>query len=104
MISPRYMTAIRSAVVTVDSVGGEPRTYTAQASGALTRGAVDQLFRAPVVPTEHSVSIQVTVDGRMVTGNLTVPAARQSVTYVQFAVRNGQVTSSTWTSRGTGPF
>jgi hypothetical protein len=95
---------IQSAVVTVDSVGSEPRTYSAQASGALTRGAVDQLFRAPVVPTEHSVAIQVTVDGRTLTGNVTVPAARQSVTYVQFAVRNGQVTSSTWTSRGTGPF
>ena len=95
---------VQSAVVTVDSVGGEPRTYTTQASGALSRGAVDQLYRAPVVPTDHSVAIQVTVDGRTLTSNVTVPAARQSVTYVQFAVRNGQVTSSTWTSRGTGPF
>lgn len=95
---------IQSAVVTVDSVGGEPRTYTSQASGALARGAVDQLYRSPVVPTEHTVAIQVTVDGRSLTGTATVPAARQSVTYVQFAVRNGQVTSSTWTSRGTGPF
>jgi hypothetical protein len=96
--------SVQSAVVTVDSVGGEPRTYSAQASSALTRGAVDQLYRAPVVPTDHAVAIQVTVDGRTLTGSLTVPAARQSVTYVQFAVRNGQVTSSTWTSRGTGPF
>jgi hypothetical protein len=95
---------VQSAVVTVDSVGGEPRTYSADASGALGRGAVDQLYRAPVVPTEHTVAVQVTVDGRTLTGNVTVPAARQSVTYVQFAVRNGQVTSSTWTSRGTGPF
>jgi hypothetical protein len=95
---------IQSAAVTVDSVGAEPRTYSADASGALGRGAVDQLYRAPVVPTDHAVAIQVTVDGRTLTGNVTVPAARQSVTYVQFAVRNGQVTSSTWTSRGTGPF
>jgi hypothetical protein len=95
---------IQSVVVTVDSVGGEPRTYSAQASGALSRGAVDQVYRAPVVPTDHAVAIQVTVDGRTLTSNVTVPAARQSVTYVQFAVRNGQVTSSTWTSRGTGPF
>jgi exonuclease VII large subunit len=95
---------VQSAVVTVDSVGVEPRTYTAQASGALSRGAVDQLYRAPVVPTDHTVAIQVTVDGRTLTSNVTVPAATQSVTYVQFAVRNGQVTSSTWTSRGTGPF
>lgn len=95
---------VQSAVVTVDSVGGEPHTYTAQASSALTRGAVDQLYRAPVVPTDHIVAIQVTVDGRTLTGTARVPATRQAVTYVQFAVRNGQVTSSTWTGRGTGPF
>lgn len=96
--------AVQSAVVTVDSVGSEPRTYSDAASGALTRGAVDQLYRAPVVPTDHAVAIQVTVDGRTLSHTITVPAARQSVTYVQFAVRNGQVTSSTWTSRGSGPF
>ena len=95
---------VQSAIVTIDSVAGSPHTYSGQAAGALSRGAVDQLYRAPVVPTDHSVSIQITVDGRTLTGTATVPAARQSVTYVQFAVRNGQVTSSTWTSRGTGPF
>ena len=95
---------VQSAVVTVDSVAGEPRTYTAQASGALARGAVDQVYRAPVVPSDHAVAIQITVDGKTLTGTTTVPAARQSVTYVQFVVRNGQVTSSTWTSRGQGPF
>jgi hypothetical protein len=96
--------AVQSAVVTVDSVSSEPRTYSAAASGALTRGAVDQLYRAPVVPAEHKVAIRLTVDGRTLTHDLTVPAARQSVTYVQFALRDGQVTSSTWTSRGSGPF
>jgi len=95
---------IQSAVVSVDSVAGQPRTYTGQASGALAKGAVDQLYRAPVVPSDHAVSIQITVDGRTLTGSASVPAARQSVTYVQFAVRNGQVTSTSWTSRGTGPF
>jgi hypothetical protein len=95
---------IQSAVVSVDSVAAPPRTYTGQASGALAKGAVDQLYRAPIVPSDHAVTIQVTVDGRILTGSATVPAARQSVTYVQFAVRNGQVTSTSWTSRGTGPF
>ena len=42
--------SVQSAVVTVDSVASEPRTYSGQASGALARGAVDQLYRAPVVP------------------------------------------------------
>jgi len=95
---------VQSAVVTVDSLAAPPRTYTGQASGALARGAVDQLYRSPVVPSDHAVAIQVTVDGRTISASTRVPAARQSVTYVQFAVRNGQVTSTTWTSRGTGPF
>ena len=95
---------VQSATVTVDSVAAPARTYTGQASGALARGAVDQLYRAPVVPTDHAIAIQVTVDGKTVTGSANVPAARQSVTYVQFAVRNGQITSTIWTSRGTGPF
>jgi len=95
---------VQSVVVSVDSVAAQPRTYTGQASGALSRGAVDQLYRAPVVPSDHAVAIQGTVDGRTLTGSANVAAARQSVTYVQFAVRNGQITSTSWTSRGTGPF
>ena len=95
---------VQSAAVTVDSVAAQTRTYTGPASGALARGAVDEIYRAPVVPTDHAVAIQVTVDGRTISGSMKVPTARQAVTYVQFAVRNGQVTSTTWTSRGTGPF
>lgn len=95
---------VQSAIVTVDSVAGPSRTYTGQAAGALARGAVDQLYRAPVVPTGHVVAVQITVDGRTLTSTANVATTRQSVTYVQFAVRNGQVTSSTWTGRGAGPF
>ena len=96
--------SVQSAVVTVDSVASEPRTYSGQASGALARGAVDQLYRAPVVPADHAVSVQISVDGKTLISSTTVPASRQAVTYVQFVVRNGQITSSTWTSKGTGPF
>jgi len=95
---------VQSAVVTFDSVATEPRTYSAKASGALARGGVDQVYRSPVVPTEHTVAIQVTVDGKPLTSSAKVAAARQSTTYLQFAVRNGQITSTSWTSRGTGPF
>ena len=95
---------VQSAVVSVDSVAGQPRTYNAKASGALARGAVDQLFRAPIVPADHAVAVQITVDGRTLSGSTTVPTARQAVTYVQFVVRNGQVTSTTWTGQGSGPF
>jgi hypothetical protein len=95
---------VQSAVVSVDNVSSEPRTYSAAASGALARGAVDEVYRAPVVPSDHAIAIQVTVDGRTLTGSANVPAARQSVTYVQFAVRNGQVTTTSWAGRGSGPF
>ena len=95
---------VQSATVTVDSVAAPARTYSGQASGALARGAVDQLYRAPVVPADHAVSVQISVDGKTLTGSATVPATRQAVTYLQFVVRNGQITSSTWTARGTGPF
>jgi DNA replication initiation complex subunit (GINS family) len=95
---------VQSAIVTVDSVPGQSRTYSAKASGALARGAVDQVYRSPVVPTDHTVAIHVTVDGKTLTSSAKVPAARQSTTYVQFAVRNGQVTSTTWTSPGGGSF
>ena len=95
---------VQSAVVAIDNVSGDPHTYSALASGALARGAVDEVYRAPVIPSDHAISIQVTVDGRIVTGTATVPAAQQAVTYVQFVVRNGQVTSTSWAGRGSGQF
>ncbi|HUQ82372.1 MAG TPA: hypothetical protein VM076_14565 [Gemmatimonadaceae bacterium] len=95
---------VQTATATIDSVAAQPRAYNEKASGALARGAVDQLYRSPVVPADHSVTVQITVDGRTLTGTANVSAARQATTYVQFAVRNGQVTSTTWTSQGGGPF
>ena len=95
---------VQSAVATVDSVAAPTRTYNTKASSALAMGAVDQLYRAPVVPSDHSVAVQITVDGRTLTGSTKVPVSRQAVTYVQFIVRNGQVTSTTWTGQGSGPF
>src|SRR5678815_1363729 len=96
--------AARSAVVSIDNVSGDPRTYSPLASGALARGAVDEVYRSPVIPSDHAIAIQVTVDGRTLTGTANVPAAQQAVTYVQFVVRNGQVTSTSWAGRGSGQF
>jgi hypothetical protein len=95
---------VQSAVVSVDNVSGDPRTYSALASGALARGAVDEVYRAPTIPSGHAITIQVTVDGRTLTGSANVSAASQTVTYVQFVVRNGQVTTTSWSGRGSGPF
>ena len=95
---------VQSAVVSVDNVSSDPRTYSSLASGALARGAVDEVYRAPVIPSDHAIAIQVTVDGRTLSGSANVPAAQQAVTYVQFVVRNGQVTSTSWAGRGSGQF
>lgn len=88
----------------VDNAAVENRTYTVTANGALRMGAVDQLYRADVLPIAHTVSINVTVNGQPMTQTVNVSAAGETVTYVQFAVRNGQVVPTTWTSRGTTPF
>jgi septal ring factor EnvC (AmiA/AmiB activator) len=93
-----------SVTVTLNGSQVDTRTYTQAASNALNVGAVDQLYRSNVLPTSHTVSVSVQVNGQTVTSDMTVSAAPETVTYVQFAVRNGQVTATTWASRGTTPF
>ena len=90
--------------VTVNGAAVDQRTYTQAASNALNVGAVDQLYRSNVLPTTHTVSVSVQVNGQTMTSDISVTAAPETVTYVQFAVRNGQVTATTWASRGTTPF
>jgi hypothetical protein len=65
---------------------------------------VDQLYRSDVLPTRHSVRLQVTVNGQPVVQTIDVNTQGETVTYLQFAVRNGQLVPTTWTSRGTTPF
>ena len=95
---------LQTASLTVDNVPAESRTYSVAANNALKIGAVDQMYRADVLPTSHTVTLQVSVEGQTLTQTVNVAAAQQSVTYVQFAVRNGQLVPTTWTSRGTTPF
>jgi hypothetical protein len=93
-----------SARLQVDGQQVADREYTAQSNQYLALGAVDQVFRSTVLPVEHTIAMHITVDGQLRSETVRVTPARESVTYVQFAVRNGQVTSTTWTSRGTIPF
>ena len=95
---------LSAATLTLNGATVETRTYSVAASNALNVGAVDQVYRSNVLPTSHTVAVTVTVNGQAVTQNVTVTAAPEAVTYVQFAVRNGQVTPTTWSSRGTTPF
>ena len=95
---------LSAASLTVNGAPADQRTYSVAANNALGLGAVDQLYRANILPTSHTVALTVTVNGQPVTQTITVTAAAESVTYVQFAVRNGQVVPTTWSSRGTTPF
>jgi ABC-type sulfate transport system substrate-binding protein len=57
-----------------------------------------------VLPSTHTVELKLTLAGQTVTQGLNVNALTETVTYVQFTVRNGQLVPTTWTSRGTTPF
>lgn len=95
---------IQTASLSVDNAQSEQRSYSVTANSALAMGAVDQLFRANVLPTTHTVTLNTIVNNQPVSTTMTVSVPTESVTYVQFAVRNGQVVQTTWTSRGTTPF
>lgn len=95
---------LADADLQVNAVGVATRTYNAQMNSALRLGAVDQLYRSDVLPTRHTVQLRVTVNGQPVTQTVEVDAQGETVTYVQFAVRGGQLVPRTWTARGTTPF
>jgi septal ring factor EnvC (AmiA/AmiB activator) len=95
---------ISSAELIVDGAAADSRSYSAAANSALQIGAVDQIYRADVLPTPHSVVLTAVVNGQTLSQTVNVTAQGQTVTYVQFAVRNGQLVPVTWTSRGTTPF
>lgn len=95
---------ITDARLEVDGAVAGTRAYSPTANEALKLGAVDQLYRSDVLPTRHSVRLQATVNGQTVTQTIDVNTQGDAVTYLQFAVRNGQLVPTTWTSRGTTPF
>lgn len=96
--------AVQSATLMVDGTNAATRTYTETARGALRLGAVDEVFRANVLPSAHSVVLSAMVNGQPMTQTINVTASSASVTYVQFALRNGQLVQTTWSSKGTTPF
>jgi hypothetical protein len=96
--------AVQSASLSIDGTSAATRNYTETARGALRLGAVDEVFRSGVLPTAHSVVLSLTVNGQPLTQTVNVNASGESVTYVQFALRNGQLVQTTWTSKGTTPF
>jgi hypothetical protein len=95
---------IGAVTLQIDNEQVATRAYTVTSNNALSLGAVDPLYRSNVLPIAHTVNVSATIDGRPLTSSVQVTAAGAAVTYVQFAIRNGQIVHTTWTSRGTTPF
>lgn len=96
--------SLGNATLSIDNVVASTRTYSQAAAQALQTGAVDPLYRSEVLPSTHTVELMLTLGGKSMTQGLNVNALTETVTYVQFTVRNGQLVPTTWTSRGTSPF
>ena len=96
--------SLGDATLQIDNVVASTRTYTPTLAAALATGAVDPLYRSEVLPSTHTVELKLTLSGQPVTQGINVNALTETVTYVEFTVRNGQLVPSTWTSRGTTPF
>ncbi len=94
---------ISNATLDVNGSSAGGREYSATANNALRMGAVDELYRSDVIPANYSVKVQVRVNNLPVVQNVDVVAQAETVTYVQFAVRNGQLVPTTWTSKSTTP-
>jgi hypothetical protein len=89
--------------LTIDNASAATRSYSPTSATALSQGAVDELYRSEMLPTIHTVQAQATMGGQPVTAALNVQATANAVTYVQFSVKDGKLTSSSWTSAGTAP-
>ncbi|MEP6690486.1 MAG: hypothetical protein ABJD07_04980 [Gemmatimonadaceae bacterium] len=94
---------IANASLDVNGSMAAAREYTATANNALRMGAVDELYRSDVIPANYSVKSTVRVNNLPVTQTIDITAQPETVTYVQFAVRNGQLVPTTWTTRGATP-
>lgn len=95
--------ALGSFDLQLDNASAAIRTYSPMAATALQQGAVDQLYRSEVLPTAHVVRLNATIAGQSVSQSVNVNAQPETVTYVQFMVRNGQLVPTSWTSQGTTP-
>jgi len=95
--------SVSGVQLSIDNSGAAKHDYTTAMTTALSQGAVDELYRAEVLPTVHSVQASATMGGQPVSTSLNVQTNASSVTYVQFSVKDGKVTASSWTATGTSP-
>lgn len=90
---------IDSVSVRIDDGASTSRVYSLLANSALASGAVDELYRSNVLPSPHTISVTVGLNGGTQAQSVRVDAAAGASTYVQFAVRNGQLVQTTWSNK-----
>jgi len=101
--SAQVLQRVDSLAVQVDSAPAAARHYSMACNDALAAGAVDEVYHSNVLPATHAVTVMLQLDGRPVTKSANVDVPTGAVTYVQFAVRDGQLVLSTWTNRSGPP-
>jgi hypothetical protein len=76
-------------------------TVTPEKAKSLLAGSADELYRGEVTPQEHKIVVSVAARGLSVSEVVTMPMALGEIRYVEFAIKNGQLVPTSWTSRGT---
>lgn len=94
---------VDSLNVQVDSAPAAARRYSESANAALAAGAVDEVYHSNVLPSTHAVTLTAKFNGGSLTKSVAVDVPIGAVTYVQFAIRDGQLLLSTWTNRSGSP-
>lgn len=84
-------------VVSVDGREQARVSLSGDRSRAIAGGASDELYRGALEPGDHGVTLTITGAG---TRDLVVPVTPGEVRYVEFVMRGGVLTASTWASRG----
>jgi hypothetical protein len=90
---------VDSLAVQVDSAPPTVRRYSLAAMDALNAGAYDEIYHADVLPTTHTVTLSISINGSAQQSVVTVDVPTGTVTYVQCAIRAGQPVLSTWSRR-----
>ncbi len=92
-----------SAVFMLDGFQQKLLTVTPDKAKAFLAGASDELYRGEVTPQEHKIVVSIAARGLSVSEAVTMPMALGEIRYVEFAVKNGKLVPTTWTSRSSAP-
>jgi len=87
------------ATVQVDGRDAGSLALTPQGVKNMVSGGVEQVYRGEIAPVGHAVSLKLSTATGSSTEQITIPAAPNLITYVEFAFKGGKLTATTWTSR-----